>query len=239
MTAEIPSTPSRPYGMRRDLATASWQNRSPSYWIGKRIKMTTRLLVRGGHFEYKYTVDARPRAKKNSWSGTADRIRKFSRHPIVQRSPARDPNIFRFQTLHQIRPRIKIQKMFTTQSLIPVPPSPPSPPVWQERETMKPTHNREKSHVKQNCDCFRPCFWLFEKRRVSFSCVEHKARRMKMTQQKMPLIQTPNKTLTILHWWYSSPGRHKITSVHQLQIHGTGGVVRYYQVDVTWLKGLP
>lgn len=119
MTAEIPSTPSRPYGMRRDLATASWQNRSPSYWIRKRIKMTTRLLVRGGHFEYKYTVDARPRAKKNSWSGTADRIRKFSRHPIVQRSPARDPNIFRFQTLHQIRPRIKIQIMVTTQSLIP------------------------------------------------------------------------------------------------------------------------
>lgn len=118
--------------MRRDLATASWQHRGPSYWIGKRIKMTTRLLVRGGHFEYKYTVDARPRAKKNSWSGTADIIRKFSRHPIVQRSPARDPNIFRFQTLHQIRPRIKIKKMFTTQSLIPVPPTPVTPCVAGE-----------------------------------------------------------------------------------------------------------
>ena len=33
--------------------------------------MTTRLLVRGGHFEYKYTVDARPRAKQKYmvWDG--------------------------------------------------------------------------------------------------------------------------------------------------------------------------
>lgn len=169
------------------------------------------------------------------------RLRKYGNSPGIRSCSDPPPEI---RTSFDSRPYTRSGRVLKLKKCSPhnhwsQSPPPPSPPVWQERETMKPTHNREKSHVKQNCDCFRPCFWLFEKRRVSFSCVEHKARRMKMTQQKMPLIQTPNKTLTILHWWYSSPGRHKITSVHQLQIHGTGGVVRYYQVDVTWLKGLP